>query len=41
MFLLDDGSIVQLTAEQATPVVAELQAGHNPPPSLKKNEPGK
>jgi hypothetical protein len=41
MFLLDDGSVVKLTAEQSAPIVAELQGGHNPPPSLKKSLPAK
>lgn len=34
--LLDDGTVVKLAPEQSAPVVAELQAGHNPPASLKK-----
>lgn len=40
-FLLDDGSVVKLTPEQAVGVVAELQSGKNPPPSLKKIAPQK
>jgi len=40
-FLLDDGTVVKLTPEQSAPVVAELQGGHNPPPSLKKADAGK
>ena len=35
-FLLDDGSVESLSAEQSGAVVADLQAGRNPPPSLTK-----